>query len=92
MILSIMSEKFKKNRSVDETYMNIPLRYTSILHPQNKNRELVLIDKLGDNYLAAYRNNITCKVGRTFLLKALDNGFVFKDKGYHFNGNNGLVW
>ncbi len=87
-----MSNKFEDNRSVDERYLKIPLRYTGILNPSNNNRELILIDFLGDNYLAAYRNHHTGRIGRTFLLKAIENGFIFKDKKYKFNGNKGLVW
>lgn len=75
-----MSLKFKKNRSVSFAYCLIPLYYTGIIHPNNKDKELVLMDRLGKNYTACWRNNKLSKVGIEFLLSATENGFIFKDK------------
>jgi hypothetical protein len=75
-----MSLKFEKNRSVSTSYINVPMYYTRIEHPNNKNKELVIIDRLGENYLACWRNGKTCKMGIRFLVKATKNGFMFKNK------------
>lgn len=90
-----MSKKFDKNRSVDYRYLACPLKYTNIFHPNNHNKELVLLDQLGKSYTAAWRNDKTNKIGITFLLK-IDkvngkNGFWFKDKFYSHN-RSGWVW
>ena len=84
-----MSLKFGKNREVTTGYAKIPLYYTGVKHPNNKNKELVLMDRLGDNYTACWRNNELCKVGIEFLVKAVDGGFIFKDKTYPLGC---LVW
>ena len=47
-----MSLKFEKNRSVSYGYCKIPLFYTGIKHPNNKDKELVLMDRIGPNYTA----------------------------------------
>ncbi|MDR2835867.1 MAG: hypothetical protein LBV69_06700 [Bacteroidales bacterium] len=79
-----MSKKFEKNRSVSFSYFAIPLYYTGIKHPNNNDKELVLIDDYSRHYLAAYRNNSLCKVGIHFILKKeMENGksgFIFKGK------------
>jgi hypothetical protein len=40
-----MSLKFGKNREVSVQYAKIPLYYTGISHPNNRDKELVLMDK-----------------------------------------------
>jgi len=80
-----MSKKFEKNREVNYGYVHVPLRYTGIKHRNNSNKELVLVDDYGKHYVAAYRNNETCRVGITFLLKKTNGGFLFKDKEYKHN-------
>lgn len=88
-----MSQKFGKNRSVSLSYCKIPLLYTGIKHPNNKNKELVLMDRIGDNYTACWRNNELSKVGIEFLIPAIDGGFIFKDKTYKFKDlGKGWVW
>lgn len=82
-----MSQKFGKGRSVEIAYMSVPLKYTSIKHANNSDKELVLIDDFGKHYVAAYRNNKTCKIGIHFLLKRTENGFIFKGKEYKHNGS-----
>lgn len=77
-----MSKKFKKHRSVTRAYAKIPLYYTGIIHPNNSDKELVLMDRLGSNYTACWRNNSTDKVGIEFLVRSVDYGFIFKDKVY----------
>lgn len=77
-----MSLKFGKNREVSIGYAKIPLYYTGLKHPNNKNKELVLMDRLGDNYTACWRNNHLNKTGIEFLVKAINNGFIFKNKSY----------
>lgn len=81
-----MSRKFDKNRSVYSTYLSVPLTYTRIKHPQNLAKELVLVDRLGNHYVAAWRNENKRNVGLTFLVKAESRkgkpGFIFKDKWY----------
>jgi len=83
-----MSKKFETNRSVPVNYFVMPLYYTGIEHPNNKDKELVLIDDYCNHYVAAYRNNRLCKVGIHFLLKKEQKngkcGFVFKGKFYGF--------
>ena len=79
-----MSLKFGKNREVTMGYAKIPIYYTGIINPSNPNKELVLVDRLGDNYSACWRNNQLCKVGIEFLVKAVCGGFVFKDKTHPF--------
>jgi hypothetical protein len=83
-----MSKKFNKDRSVSVAYAKIPLYYTGIIHPNNINKELVLMDRLGKNYTACWRNNTTSKTGIEFLIQAIDGGFIFKDKIYKFNKIN----
>lgn len=79
-----MSLKFDKNRSVHPLYLSVPLTYTRIKHPQNLAKELVLVDWVGRNYVAAWRNEDRCNIGLTFLVKAESRngkpGFIFKDK------------
>ena len=75
-----MSLKFEKNRSVSNGYAKIPMYYTGIKHPNNKSKELVLMDRIGDNYTACWRNNKRGMVGIEFLVKAVSGGFLFKDK------------
>jgi len=75
-----MSLKFEKNRSVSVGYCKIPMYYTYIYHPTNKDKELVIMDRIGSNYTACWRNNKLGKVGIEFLLKATKKGFIFKDK------------
>lgn len=77
-----MSLKFGKDRAVSFGYAMVPLFYTGIKHPHNKNKELVLMDYMGGKFTACWRNNKLHKVGIEFLVKAVDNGFVFKDKVY----------
>lgn len=77
-----MSLKFSKYREVSIGYAKIPLFYTGIKHPHNNNKELVLMDHLGKAYTACWRNNKLNKVGIEFLVKTVDNGFVYKDKVY----------
>ena len=86
-----MSRKFEKNRSVSDGYCKIPLYYTGIKHPENKNKELVLMDQIGKNYSAAWRNNKRCSIGIQFLLPIIDGGFIFKDKRILLNDCN-EVW
>jgi hypothetical protein len=75
-----MSQKFKKDREVTVSYSKIPLFYTGIKHPNNHRKELVLMDRFGDNYSACWRNNKTGKLGIEFLVPATQGGFIFKDK------------
>lgn len=75
-----MSLKFSKNREVDEGYCKMPMYYTGIIHPNNKNKELVIMDQIGKNYSAAWRNNDLNKIGIEFLLPVVKGGFLFKDK------------
>ena len=84
-----MSLKFSKNREVTTGYAKIPLYYTGVKHPNNNNKELVLMDRMGDNYTACWRNNELCTVGIEFLVKAVHGGFIFKDKTYPLGGR---VW
>lgn len=77
-----MSLKFDKNREVCSSYIKIPLYYTGIKHPNNSNKELVLMDRLGDNYSACWRNNKLDTIGIEFLVQSIKNGFIFKDKEY----------
>lgn len=77
-----MSLKFSKNREVKEEYIKIPLYYTGIISPNDKDRELVIMDRIGSNYTACWRNNKLCKLGIEFLVKATKEGFYFKDKIY----------
>jgi len=90
-----MSKKFEKNRSVSYLYTMCPLKYTFIKHP-NKDKELVLMDDFGKHYVAAWRSNVTSKVGITFLLKKVITkhkfGFIFKDKFYSLKTRSGWVW
>lgn len=78
-----MSKKFGKDRSVSVAYAKIPLYYTEIIHPQKKQKKLVLMDKIGSNhYTACWRNERTCRTGIEFLVKATNDGFIFKNKEY----------
>lgn len=77
-----MSRKYGKDRSVSIQYAKIPLYYTRIIHPHNKDKELVLMDRIGDNYTAAWRNNDRCSIGIEFLVRATKKGFIYKDKEY----------
>ena len=86
-----MSLKFEKNRSVSYGYCKIPLFYTGIKHPNNKDKELVLMDRIGPNYTACWRNNKTSKVGIEKLIVATESGFIFKDKEYSLSKCN-RVW
>jgi len=100
-----MSLKFEKCRSVDFRYHAVPLNYTGVTHPSNKQRELVLLDwypkgtenkPQGGTFLCAWKNHNTGKVGRQFLCKEVlkDNKryFEFKDKLYDISTKNGWVW
>ncbi len=75
-----MSLKFEKNRSVSLGYCKIPLFYTNIKHPNNPDKELVIMDIIGDNYTICWRNNKLCKVGIEKLVKGTDKGFIYKGK------------
>lgn len=90
-----MSKKFTKNRSVDWRYLHVPLKYCNKVPCDNINKEFVLIDDYGKNFLAGYRNNETCRVGRTFLVKKIiknkNTGFIYKGKFYKLN-NSGWVF
>lgn len=86
-----MSLKFEKDRSVSPQYAKIPLRYTSINHPNNADKELVLMDYFGKHYVAAWRNNNTDKIGITFLLKSTPGGFMYKDKEYKHNRSGWVI-
>ena len=77
-----MSLKFEKDREVSFGYAKIPMYYTGIKHPNNKDKELVLMDSFGKHYSACWRNMTTSKTGIEFLLKSTDKGFIFKDKEY----------
>jgi len=73
--------KFQKNRSVSEGYFMIPLRYLDIYHPQNRNKELCLMESLGrGTYSACWRNNKTNKVGIYFLVQIKNHHIIFKGK------------
>lgn len=84
-----MSQKFQKDRAVSTGYAKIPMYYTGIKNPKNSNKELVIMDRIGDNYSACWRNSMTNKTGIEFLVPATDVGFSFKDKNYLL-GNS--VW
>lgn len=86
-----MSLKFGKNRSVSEEYSLIPMFYTGIKNPRNKHKELVIMDRMGKNYTACWRNNDLNKIGILFLLPAVRGGFKFKDKTILFKNCN-KVW
>lgn len=75
-----MSLKFEKNRGVPHGYAKIPLFYTGIKSPSNKNKELVIMDRIGKNYTAAWRNNKLSKIGIEFLIPVIEGGFLFKGK------------
>jgi hypothetical protein len=80
-------KKFRKDRSVESTWEKTPVYYTGIIKPDNKNKELVIMEFFGSTHVSAcWRNNQLCKVGITFLLKQTVDGFVFKDKKYKFKG------
>lgn len=90
-----MAKKFHKNRSVQFAYHAVPIYYTGIIHPNNKDRELVLVDDYGQHFMAAWRNNKLCRVGRHFVLKKeIQNkkvGFVHKDKFIALRKRGGWV-
>lgn len=75
-----MSRKFEKNRSVSPHYCKCPLYYTGIKDPRKIGKELVLPERLGENYTACWRNNRLCKTGIEFLLPVTKEGFLFKGK------------
>lgn len=77
-----MSQKFGLDREVQVGYAKIPMYYTGIRNPKNANKELVLMDRIGANYTACWRNEKLAKVGIEFLVEASDDGFIFKDKNY----------
>lgn len=77
-----MSLKFSKNRSVSIAYCKVPIYYTGLINTNNKNKELVLMDRLGDMYTACWRNHKLCTLGIEFLVKAVPAGFIFKNKEY----------
>lgn len=91
-----MSRKFHLNRSVDFIYHAIPIYYTGVRHATDNDKELVLIDDFGSQYIAAYRNNELNKVGINFILKKERKngklGFVFKDKFYPLKKRSGWVF
>ena len=41
------------------------------------------MERLGNSYSACWRNNILNKTGIEFLVKAVNGGFVYKDKIYN---------
>ena len=86
-----MSIKFKKDREVEFGYEKIPIKYTGITRPNNRNKELVLMNDYGDHYAAAWRNNKLCKIGITFLLEKTEEGFIFKGKE-HKHKDSGCGW
>lgn len=88
-----MSHKFDKNRSVSEGYCKIPMYYTPIFHPDNKNKQLVIMDQMGKSYIAAWRNNIRDSIGPTFKIKidTKNGGFIFKDKKYSLKQCNWVL-
>ena len=90
-----MSLKFGKNREVTTGYAFIPIFYTGIKHPHNKNKELVLMDKIGKYYTACWKNMENNRCGIQFLVKAIDAyyqkdaRFIYKDKVHKLGS---MVW
>ncbi len=84
-------KKFGKDRSVDFNWEKLPLYYTRIINPSNKDKELVIMEVFGKHCSACWRNNALSKVGITFLLKTTGDGFIFKGKEYKFKNLN-MVW
>ena len=85
--------KFQKNRSVSEGYFMIPLCYTGLINPKNKNKELVLMESLGNGtYSACWRNSQTNKVGIYFLIKMVKGKMLFKGKTLRLSRKYGWVW
>lgn len=83
--------KFKKDKEVTSSWFMVPSFYTGIIHPNNTNKELVLMEYFGKHWSACWRNNKTNKVGIYFIVKADKNGFTFKDKKYSYI-NCKIVW
>lgn len=92
-----MSLKFERNRSVSEGYCKIPMYYTGITHPRNKNKELVLMDQIGKTFTACWRNNKLDKTGIEFEVPVFKGkgqkgyGFIFKDKKYYLKDCNRVL-
>lgn len=90
-----MAKKFHKDREVPHSYHAVPIYYTGIKHPANKDRELVLVDDHFNHFVAAWRNNKLCRVGIHFILqkewKNNKSGFIFKDKFVALRKKTGWV-
>lgn len=89
-----MSLKFNENRSVDSRYLHVPIKYCNQV-PSNGSKEFVLIDCVGRYYVAAWRNENTCRVGMTFLVPRVERngniGFMYKNKFYKLNGSGWVL-
>lgn len=87
-----MSRKFNKNRSVEESYLHVPVKYMSEVRGKEtrpncwSGKEFCIIDFYGNNALCGWRNNESCKVGKTFLCKIIHRGkktgIIYKGKFY----------
>lgn len=92
--------KFKKNREVDRSWMHVPAKYMSEVKGSNskghcwEGKEFCIIEFYGNRALCGWRNNETCKVGKTFLCKIVrkgkKTGIIYKDKFYQL-GRYGWV-
>lgn len=84
-------KKFGKDRSVDLSWEKVPMQYTGIRHPQNKDKELVIKEFLGDKAEVCWRNNRLSKMGIGQLVPLTKEGFLFRGKEVKFKNGN-WVW
>lgn len=83
--------KFGKDRSVDFSWDKIPMLYTGIKHPQNKDKELVVKEFFGSKVEICWRNNKLSKMGIGKLVPRTERGFLYKGKEVKFRAY-GWVW
>ena len=78
-----------------ESKKYIPMYYTGIQHPQDPNKELVIMALHGDYAICCYRKHSTNRLGIKFSLKVVYKAkirfLVFKSVYYGFSSFN-KVW
>lgn len=87
--------KFSKNRSVNDRYWAIPIKYCTEV-PASRCKSFVVMDMMGKNVVCAWRNDNLCRVGRPFLCRLVVNngkrGFIYKDRFYSLETKYGWVF
>jgi len=50
-------------KDLDSSMFHVPMKYTRVIHPSNKNKELVIVDIIKNMAIIAWNNNSRCRIG-----------------------------